>query len=284
MRAQLVERAEGNPLFVEQMLALLRRAGPGGGPIAIPPTIQALLAARLDRLATRTSSQVDRRGIRGRKGVLGAAPPRWPSAGDGPRLRRRSTRSLRKELIRAERRRRSTGEEGFAFRHALIRDAAYESLTKRQPRRACTSASRLARGALPRAADRARGDARLSPRAGIRLPDRAGAGRRHARARSRDGPPRASGLGRPARRAAPARTSRSSACFPRASALLPAGAPQSARAAAADRRVAGGHRQPRKAGEVYAEALDAPLRPASGPSRAAPASAAPTSGSSPSRR
>ena len=44
---QLAERAEGNPLFAEQLVALQRE----GGEVSLPPTIQALLAARLDRLA-----------------------------------------------------------------------------------------------------------------------------------------------------------------------------------------------------------------------------------------
>ena len=41
--------AEGNPLFVEEMLSMLDQ-GDGGQDVAVPPTIQALLAARLDQL------------------------------------------------------------------------------------------------------------------------------------------------------------------------------------------------------------------------------------------
>ncbi|HEX6700500.1 MAG TPA: adenylate/guanylate cyclase domain-containing protein, partial [Gaiellaceae bacterium] len=48
-RARIAEAAEGNPLFVEQMAAMAAEAGEGA-PLAVPPTIQALLAARLDRL------------------------------------------------------------------------------------------------------------------------------------------------------------------------------------------------------------------------------------------
>ena len=64
VRARIVEAAEGNPLFVEQMLSMLLDDGilepaeDGGwmlirdlGAITIPPTIQALLSSRLDRLA-----------------------------------------------------------------------------------------------------------------------------------------------------------------------------------------------------------------------------------------
>jgi predicted ATPase len=46
-RERLVDRAEGNPLFVEQMLAMEAESS---GEVEVPPTIQALLAARIDRL------------------------------------------------------------------------------------------------------------------------------------------------------------------------------------------------------------------------------------------
>ena len=46
-RARIRETAEGNPLFVEQLLAML---ADGGDPGHVPPTIHALLEARLDAL------------------------------------------------------------------------------------------------------------------------------------------------------------------------------------------------------------------------------------------
>jgi predicted ATPase len=48
LRTRILVAAEGNPLFVEEMVALLRESP--GGRVAVPPTIQALLAARLDQL------------------------------------------------------------------------------------------------------------------------------------------------------------------------------------------------------------------------------------------
>src|SRR5205085_6394025 len=48
LREQIREAAEGNPLFVEEMIALLRDAPEGD--VSVPPTIQALLTARLDQL------------------------------------------------------------------------------------------------------------------------------------------------------------------------------------------------------------------------------------------
>ena len=50
-RARISASAEGNPLFIEQMLAMVaEQGGDGGGEVSIPPTIHALLAARLERL------------------------------------------------------------------------------------------------------------------------------------------------------------------------------------------------------------------------------------------
>ena len=66
MDERLAERAEGNPLFAEQLVALLRE----DGDVSLPPTIQALLAARLDRLAARGAGG-DRSRLGGGPGVLG---------------------------------------------------------------------------------------------------------------------------------------------------------------------------------------------------------------------
>ncbi len=126
VRAELVDRAEGNPLFVEQMLAMLREGEAAASEIAIPPTIQALLSARLDRLPL------------GQLQLVGAASvvgnEFWPRAlaalaAEVPEMDSALSSLERKELIQSEGTT-LTGEAGFAFRHALVRDAAYESLTK----------------------------------------------------------------------------------------------------------------------------------------------------------
>ena len=48
LRARILDSAEGNPLYVEEMVAFVAESG--GGEITVPPTIQACLAARLDQL------------------------------------------------------------------------------------------------------------------------------------------------------------------------------------------------------------------------------------------
>jgi len=56
LHERIVEAAEGNPLFLEEMLALVRDSPDGH--VEVPPTIQALLAARLDQLDPRPSERV----------------------------------------------------------------------------------------------------------------------------------------------------------------------------------------------------------------------------------
>jgi class 3 adenylate cyclase/tetratricopeptide (TPR) repeat protein len=126
VRVGLVERAEGNPLFVEQMLAMLREGEAAAGEVTIPPTIQALLSARLDRLP------LDQLQLVGAASVVGNEF--WPRAVAALAAKVDEMDSAlssleRKELIQSDGTT-LTGEAGFAFRHALIRDAAYGSLTK----------------------------------------------------------------------------------------------------------------------------------------------------------
>jgi class 3 adenylate cyclase/tetratricopeptide (TPR) repeat protein len=125
VRAELVQRAEGNPLFVEQMLAMLREDETAE--VTIPPTIQALLAARLDRLPLDQLELVGAASVVGNEfwpRAVAALSPAAVGELDG------ALSALEgRELIQAGATT-ITGEQGFGFRHALIRDAAYESLTK----------------------------------------------------------------------------------------------------------------------------------------------------------
>src|SRR5256714_1737558 len=68
-RARIAEAAEGNPLYVEQMAAMLAE---GGSIEAIPPTIHALLAARLDRLPADERGVLERAAVAGKEFVRSA--------------------------------------------------------------------------------------------------------------------------------------------------------------------------------------------------------------------
>jgi predicted ATPase len=71
------DAAEGNPLFVEEMVALVKESG--NGDVTVPPTIQALLAARLDQLDASERGVVERGSVEGRvfhRGAVQALAPR----------------------------------------------------------------------------------------------------------------------------------------------------------------------------------------------------------------
>ncbi len=124
-RSRIIATAEGNPLFIEQMVALV---GEHGTPGAVPPTIHAVLAARLDRL------EPTERTVLGRASVIGlefweGAVGELSSDLDAGAVHEALQRLVRKDLLRPTRSE-LLGEEAFRFRHILIRDAAYDSLLK----------------------------------------------------------------------------------------------------------------------------------------------------------
>jgi DNA-binding SARP family transcriptional activator len=127
-RQRVIAAAEGNPLFVEEMLALAQEDGGITGELEVPPTIQALLAARLDRLENDERSALECAAIEGKVFHQGSiaelAPDRLR-----PVLPATLAKLVHKELIRPGRAV-FTGEHGFRFRHLLIRDAAYDSIPK----------------------------------------------------------------------------------------------------------------------------------------------------------
>ena len=124
LRAQIRGSAEGNPFFVEEMLALVE--GSGEGEIAVPPTIHAVLAARLDQLDPAERAVLERAAVEGRVFHRGAVQALLP---EEPQLPARLTALVRKELVRPDAPQ-LEGEEAFRFRHLLIRDAAYDGLPK----------------------------------------------------------------------------------------------------------------------------------------------------------
>ncbi len=125
-RERILEAADGNPLFVEEMLLMLR--DDGDSEVAVPPTIHALLQARLDQLAGDERSVIERGSVEGevfhRSPVAELAPERVRSGLDA-----HLTKLIRNELIRPEAAT-MPGDDAFRFRHLLIRDAAYDSLPK----------------------------------------------------------------------------------------------------------------------------------------------------------
>ncbi|MGQ0670118.1 MAG: ATP-binding protein, partial [Actinomycetota bacterium] len=139
-RARITGAAEGNPLFVEEMLSMLiddgllrredgRWVGAGDlSDVTVPPSIQAILAARLDRLSPEERAVIERASVVGKvfyRGAIQELSPEEERPGVGSHL----MTLARKDLIRPDRSD-LAGEDAFRFRHLLIRDAAYESMPK----------------------------------------------------------------------------------------------------------------------------------------------------------
>jgi DNA-binding SARP family transcriptional activator/tetratricopeptide (TPR) repeat protein len=128
-RRRVIEAAEGNPFFVEEMLALALEDGRANGQLEVPPTIQALLAARLDRLGDDERLVLERAAVEGKLFHQGSIIELSPHA-LRPAVATNVAMLVRKELIRPERAL-FPGEHAFRFRHLLIRDAAYEAIPKK---------------------------------------------------------------------------------------------------------------------------------------------------------
>ncbi|MGE5272509.1 MAG: AAA family ATPase [Verrucomicrobiota bacterium] len=124
LRVRIREAAEGNPLFVEEMVAMVEESGDAD--VAIPPTIHALLAARLDQLDSSERGVLERGSVEGRVFHRGAVQALAP---DELQVGARLTSLVRKELVRPDKAQ-LPGEDAFRFRHLLIRDAAYDALPK----------------------------------------------------------------------------------------------------------------------------------------------------------
>jgi class 3 adenylate cyclase/tetratricopeptide (TPR) repeat protein len=139
-RRRITEAAEGNPLFVEETLSMLiddgvlRRedghwevAGDLSR-VAVPGTIQALLAARLDRLGSEERAAIERGAVEGKVFHGGAVAALTPDQARGS-LQGHLQTLIRKELIRPARSE-FVGEDAFEFRHLLVRDATYAAMSK----------------------------------------------------------------------------------------------------------------------------------------------------------
>jgi class 3 adenylate cyclase/tetratricopeptide (TPR) repeat protein len=137
---RVTEAAEGNPLFVEEMFSMLVDEGSlqraNGHWVAVgdltrvkvPPTIQALLASRLDQLPTDERRVLERASVAGKVFYLGGLAhlsSDQDREGVGVTLRG----LVRKDLVRPEDSD-LAGEDAYHFRHILIRDAAYAGIPK----------------------------------------------------------------------------------------------------------------------------------------------------------
>ena len=140
--ADAVGRATGgNPLFLEEMLRMLVEDGvlverdgrlepiEAVDSLRVPATVQAVLAARLDRLGEDELAVLQRASVIGQVFWWGAVADLTPPDEVGE-VAGRLQALVRKGLIKPDART-FAGEDGFRFGHILIRDAAYDSMPKR---------------------------------------------------------------------------------------------------------------------------------------------------------
>jgi class 3 adenylate cyclase/tetratricopeptide (TPR) repeat protein len=121
VRSQLLERAGGNPLYAEEFARLLT-ARPGA--TLVPETVQGIIAARLDTLPREEKELLQEAAVIGRAFWLGAlGRERWT-------LETRLHSLEREEFVMGERRSSVAGEAEYSFRHALVRDVAYEQIPR----------------------------------------------------------------------------------------------------------------------------------------------------------
>jgi class 3 adenylate cyclase len=120
--AQVAEAAEGNPLFIEQLAAVLSELGPGQGD-TLPTTVRGLVAARLDALPFEERDVILDASIVGRIFWRGALER---LAQDPERLGVALAALERRDLIRREAVSRIEGDTQWSFKHVLIRDVAYD--------------------------------------------------------------------------------------------------------------------------------------------------------------
>jgi class 3 adenylate cyclase/tetratricopeptide (TPR) repeat protein len=133
--ARILDVAEGYPLFVVEVVAMLADDGVLGaddGPepaeltaIAVPPTIQTLIGARLDRLGSRERAVIEAAAIEGSEFARHSVTA-LVGDGAGASVTADLQALVDKELIRPQ----GAADDVFRFHHQLIRDVAYDGMSK----------------------------------------------------------------------------------------------------------------------------------------------------------
>jgi len=128
VQAQLLDKTEGNPLFVEETVRMLLEQGAAGGD-RIPDSLQALIGARIDRLPAGEKVVLQRGSVVGRVFWAGAIDHLSPEY-DSDELEDMLDDLLLRDFVTREERSTITGESAYRFKHGLIREVAYGGLSK----------------------------------------------------------------------------------------------------------------------------------------------------------
>jgi DNA-binding SARP family transcriptional activator len=120
--ARVKEVAEGNPLFLEQLVALLAGGRLADAEVVVPPSIDVLLASRLERLGPGERSLAECAAIVGTEFTVGDVVELLPDQAQ-PTAGRLVQGLIHKRIVRA-------GPDGYRFAHVLMHDAVYRSIPK----------------------------------------------------------------------------------------------------------------------------------------------------------
>jgi class 3 adenylate cyclase/tetratricopeptide (TPR) repeat protein len=126
-RRLLLQKTEGNPLFLEETIRMVEESGEERAAERIPDTLQAMIGARIDRLPPVSKAVLQRTSVIGRSFWGGAVEY---LAGDLEGVEQALEDLLLRDFIVGESRSTISGETPYRFRHVLIRDVAYSSLSK----------------------------------------------------------------------------------------------------------------------------------------------------------
>jgi predicted ATPase len=118
----IVEKAEGNPLFLEELARAVGDQTDGSPSLSMPDTIQGVLQARIDRLTDAPKRVLQTASVIGREVPLKWLRAVWETPG-----------SLDVHLLDLKRQeflyeRSAAGEQIYVFKHALTQEVAYDSL------------------------------------------------------------------------------------------------------------------------------------------------------------
>jgi tetratricopeptide (TPR) repeat protein len=124
-RDAVLDTTEGNPLFIEETVRMFLESG--GEPSGIPPTVQAMISARIDRLPSSERKVLRRAAVAGRTFWSGAIEA---LGDDSDPVADELAELVERDFLVREPRSTIRGEEAYRFKHVLIRDVAYGGLPK----------------------------------------------------------------------------------------------------------------------------------------------------------
>src|SRR6266508_129077 len=130
---ELLARAGGNPLFAEEYVRIVRDRGaslraPGGGTLPVPETVHGIVATRLDALPAAEKAVLQDAAVLGPAGWVGAHAE--IGGRDPADLHARLLRLAARELLQLDLRAAAAGHAGYAFRHVVVRDVAYNQILR----------------------------------------------------------------------------------------------------------------------------------------------------------